>query len=188
MSEVDAPTATARPTLPGLWGRLQGGLIRGIAAICWLLGGFALVVLVVALLVGVADRFVMKLGLAWPEELGRLCLVWLTLMGATIAAAHGRHFAVVLTEGPAGDDAFHLLRDLMVAVVTFALAVFLLMQGWDMADIVGGQTMAAFDISVLWFYAPFIGFAASLVLFEAFSVAAIATGLASRLRAGAGVP
>jgi TRAP-type C4-dicarboxylate transport system permease small subunit len=159
---------------PGRFGTIHRGVIRLATWACWLFGGLALAVLVIALLAGVFDRFLFKIGLPWPEELGRLALIWLTFIGAIVAMAQGRHFAIAFQEDPSAQP---LPMRALIALATATLAVFLAYQGWLMLDLVGGQTMAAFDISVTWMYLPFIIFACATAVLEALMLLAIAIRL-----------
>lgn len=49
---------------------------------------------VVITILGVLDRFVLGLGLAWTEELARFLLVWTSFIAAAVATRHGAHFRV----------------------------------------------------------------------------------------------
>jgi len=167
--DIQPATGFASPA-PGWFGTVHFRAIRVIVWACWLVGGLALAVLVIALLAGVLDRFLFKIGLPWPEELGRLALIWLTFIGGIVATAQGRHFAIAFQEDPTAQP---LAMRAVIALATAALSVFLAYQGWLMLDLVGGQTMAAFDISVTWMYLPFIIFACAAAVIEALMLVAI---------------
>lgn len=47
-----------------------------------------------ATVMGVLDRFVLGVGLAWPEEVSRFLLIWVSLLAAAIAVRERKHFVV----------------------------------------------------------------------------------------------
>jgi TRAP-type C4-dicarboxylate transport system permease small subunit len=76
--------------------------------------------------IGVVYRYVLVAPIAWIEEVVRLCLVWVTFLGAFLAMRRGRHIAMdVVYErlGPGG-------RRAADAVGNTLLAVFLLVLAW----------------------------------------------------------
>ena len=62
-----------------------------------MLEGVTIIFIVVMLgstLIGVADRFVLGIGLSWTEELSRFLLVWASLLAAAVATKRRSHFRV----------------------------------------------------------------------------------------------
>jgi TRAP-type C4-dicarboxylate transport system permease small subunit len=186
MSEIEQILATNEGDLqpaveplraPGVLGTVQKVVEQIIINLGWVIGGLSLAVLVSVLTVSVLDRFIFKIGFAWPEEIGRLSLEWLTFTGATIAAAQGRHFFVSFSDKPSAEPS---LARLIVSGCVFALGIFLVYQGFAMADIVSGQTLSSIDISVLWVYTPFLIFTCCVVVLELFNFIAIASALFTR--------
>lgn len=53
-----------------------------------------LVLLVGVVAIGVLDRFLLGLGLAWTEELARFILVWLSMLAAVYAMKSEAHFRI----------------------------------------------------------------------------------------------
>ena len=71
-----------------------------------------LAVIVGTTLLGVADRFLLGLGLPWPEELSRFLLIWTSLLAAAVAAKQRKHFQVTILIarlGRAGEALVNLL-------------------------------------------------------------------------------
>ncbi len=145
----------------GLLGRIR----RVIVGISWAVGGISLLGLCIAVLAAVLDRYLFKVGLAWPEEVGRLLLVWLSFAGAVIASDQGKHFAVAnLAASPtswAGLLWFGILK-----VITLALLVFLGLQARVLIEVVGGQVMASLNASIIWLYVPLMIFAFAMAAVE----------------------
>lgn len=80
------PTAPARRLVSALW--WVGGNFEEIG--CAVL----LAMLVAAVAAGVLFRYGFDAPLSWPEELSRFALVWLTFLGASMAAKRQGHIVV----------------------------------------------------------------------------------------------
>jgi TRAP-type C4-dicarboxylate transport system permease small subunit len=78
-------------------------------------------VMTVVILLQVFLRYVMKASLPWSEELARYLMVWIGLMGASLALHEGRHVGVTLvvdrTRGP--------LRKILTGIALIAVLWFL---------------------------------------------------------------
>lgn len=75
--------------------------------------------LVVVVFVGIVDRYVLRTGQAWPEELSRYLLLWISFLAAAAAAYRLSHYTVnyfadLLIKGKA--------RRYLGAIVSFASA------------------------------------------------------------------
>lgn len=108
-----------------------------------LLGCTALAMALV-IMVQVAARYLFNHSLFWSEELGRLLLVWLTFLGASVAYRRGAHPSV----GPAF---FRTGLGGRAALVphTACLALFGLMawHGWRLLDLVQHQQTTTLGLS-----------------------------------------
>ena len=60
----------------------MGRLVDGISMIL-------LLAMCGATVMGVLDRFVLGVGLAWPEEVSRFLLIWVSLLAAAIPSGNG---------------------------------------------------------------------------------------------------
>lgn len=145
-----------RPT--GLW----GGYLRALDAI----GGAALAVIVVVIMVQVVMRYVFNASLIWAEELCRYILVWITFLLIGLAFQRGELIAVDLLTArlrPWWRFAFKLV--VMVPLLVFL--GYIVVNGYRFASRMGVQTLPAFDfiwsaltrqpdaeaeISVFWVY------------------------------------
>jgi TRAP-type C4-dicarboxylate transport system permease small subunit len=94
----------------------------------------ALFAMVVTTLIGVLDRFLLGLGLPWPEELARFLLIWTSLLAAAIAAKHRSHFGLTFLSERLGCrwqdviDALCIAALIIVAWEGFRLASFFHLQ------------------------------------------------------------
>jgi len=52
-------------------------------------------VMIVVVLFGVVNRFLLKLPISWTEEVSRFLMIWICMLGATIAVKNGTHVAVL---------------------------------------------------------------------------------------------
>ncbi|MEW6157074.1 MAG: TRAP transporter small permease [Verrucomicrobiota bacterium] len=131
-------------------GRLQQPLARGIGGLC-IVVFFALILDV---LWGVATRYLFGRQAPWSEELARLLLVWLAMLGAALAYIEQSHLGVdALTRllDPAARRWAH--RVAHFAVFAFAAGVMLyggaalFVDRWQ-----SGQVMSAIPLKKAWFY------------------------------------
>ena len=115
-----------------------------------ILDALAILLLVAMLgttLLGVVDRFVLSMGLAWSEELARFLLVWTSLLAAVIAARESRHFRLeVLAErlGRGGR--------IIASVVGIAAMAVLGWYGFQLARRFHFQTSPGLGLSMAWIY------------------------------------
>jgi TRAP-type C4-dicarboxylate transport system permease small subunit len=90
--DIPAPV-THRTPLPVRWLEQIG---RSCNAIARLLLVVMSAVMAVTILAQVFLRYVVKASLPWSEELARYLMVWIGLMGASLAMHEGRHVGVTL--------------------------------------------------------------------------------------------
>ena len=145
----------------GLLGRIR----RVIVGMSWAVAGISLLGLCISVLAAVLDRYLFKVGLAWPEEVGRLLLVWLSFAGAVIASDQGKHFAVANLAASLTSWG-GLIWSGALKMITLALLVFLGLQARVLIEIVGGQVMASLNASIIWLYVPLMIFAFAMAAVE----------------------
>ena len=51
-------------------------------------------VMIIVVLFGVLNRFLLKLPFSWTEEVSRFLMIWICMLGSTIAVKNGSHVAV----------------------------------------------------------------------------------------------
>ncbi|WPJ96267.1 TRAP transporter small permease [Coraliomargarita algicola] len=112
------------------------------------------IVLVVDVLWGVASRYLLGHQARWSEELARLLMVWLALLGAALASREGQHLGldVVVRQWTAD-----VQRWAGVVVQLFVLVFAVIIMAWGGGQLVAarfesGQLLPALDISRAWFY------------------------------------
>ncbi len=105
-------------------------------------------VMFVSILIGVIDRFVLGLGLPWPEELARFLLVWGSLLAAAVAAKRSQHFQLTLVLRK-----FGTAGAIVVDVVSIAALAVVVGYGIQFAWIFRVQTSPALGIAMTWVYA-----------------------------------
>ena len=133
---------------------ILGTVSAGLAALLKTILVVVFTLLVVDVLWGVATRYLLGGQARWSEELARLLMVWLALLGAALVAREERHLGLdaLVRQWPAA--ARRQARVFAHAVVLgFALVIML----WGGAQLAAarfesGQLMPALGISRGWFY------------------------------------
>jgi TRAP-type C4-dicarboxylate transport system permease small subunit len=121
------------------------------------LGALCIVIftgLVVVVLWGVITRYVLGDPASWSEEVARLCLVWLSMVGGALAYLENSHLGVdIVTRllDPAARRFVAVLNHLLVLGFALAVMVYgggsLFVERWQ-----SGQIMSALPILKAWFY------------------------------------
>src|SRR3990167_4028643 len=61
-----------------------------------IVAGICLISMVTVVSIGVLDRFLLQVGLPWPEEAARFLLIWLSFLSAALAVTTKGHYVVDL--------------------------------------------------------------------------------------------
>jgi TRAP-type C4-dicarboxylate transport system permease small subunit len=129
-------------------------------------------ILVVDVLWGVASRYLLGSQASWSEELARLLLVWLALLGAALACREDRHLGldVIVRLWP---EAIQRLGRLFVCFVIICFACGIMAcGGWQLVSqrFASGQTLPALGVAKAWFYLalPVSGVLITLFMAESF--------------------
>jgi TRAP-type C4-dicarboxylate transport system permease small subunit len=111
----------------------------------------SLAMMFVSIVIGVIDRFVLGIGLPWPEELARFLLVWGSLLSAAITAKHRKHFRLTAVINRLGKPAA-----VVMDVASIASLLVVVGYGVQFAWIFRVQTSPALGIpmSVVYAAAP----------------------------------
>ncbi len=112
------------------------------------------VALVLDVLWGVGSRYVLGNQARWSEELARLLMVWLALLGAALAVRDDQHLGldVLVRQWPPE------VKRVGVIFVHLAVGAFAgIIMAWGGGELVlsrfeSGQMLPALDISRAWFY------------------------------------
>jgi TRAP-type transport system small permease protein len=133
-----------------------------------------LFVMFVSILVGVIDRFILGVGLPWPEELARFLLVWGSLLAAAVAAKRSQHFQLTLLI-----RRFGVAGAVIVDVISIAALAIVVLYGVQFAWIFRVQTSPALGIAMTWVYAAVPVSAALIIGYLARDVVARIRGRAT---------
>lgn len=99
-------------------------------------------------LLGVADRFLLGLGLPWPEELSRFLLIWTSLLAAVVAAKQRKHFRVTILLDRLGRPG-----EVLIDLVGCAVLLVVLAYGMKLVQVFNAQRSPALGIPMSWVYA-----------------------------------
>jgi len=147
-------------------------LNNGLAALLKFLLVCIFTLLVVDVIWGVGTRYILGNQASWSEELARLLMVWLALLGAALVCREERHLGldVLVRSWP---EEVQLWGRLFSHLAVFLFAVIIMT--WGGLQLVGdrfasGQTLPALGIARAWFYLalPVSGMLTSLFVIECF--------------------
>jgi len=130
------------------------------------------VLLVLDVLWGVGTRYVLGNQARWSEELARLLMVWLAMLGAALATREGQHLGLDVVVRQWSSE----VQRLAVLFVHLAVAIFaFVIMAWGGGLLVAdrfesGQMLPALNISRAWFYLalPVSGTLITIFSFENF--------------------
>lgn len=115
----------------------------------------SLIVLTLDVLWGVFSRYVMGAQSPWTEELARLLLVWVTMLGGALAYGEGAHLGVDLIADKLETDARRII-EISVQVMCIFFAVYVMIWGGGKLTLErfeAGQMLPAMQVSRAWVYA-----------------------------------
>lgn len=128
-----AAQPAARPAGPRDW------VVWTFANSLEILAGAMLVAICVIVFTGVFFRYFLHIGLGWTEEAARYLQVWMTFIGATVAVKRRGHFQLMLLADRIPARLQKLTRLFALAVV-LALAVIMVVNGYEITEISWDQT------------------------------------------------
>ena len=83
-----------------------------------------MIIMLVDMMLGVFFRYVVGQALAWSEEVGTLCLIWLTFIGGAIGITRGSHFSIHLFLDRLGPRQQRILQTaIALLIMLFGLVV-----------------------------------------------------------------
>jgi TRAP-type C4-dicarboxylate transport system permease small subunit len=112
----------------------------------------------------------------WVEEIGELCLAWLTFIGAAIGIRRGVHFSIQMVTDrfpPRLRLAVFTVHYVLIAVFGVLVAVF----GWQVAELNSMSPSPALGLNLRWLYLSSV---VGGVLMVIYSLASIADGWRGR--------
>ena len=159
---------------------------RWVAAVPHVLVTLLMLVAIGDMLAGVFLRYVMtqvsavfdlpSIRFFWVEEIGELCLAWMSFIGAAIGIRRGVHFSVqIVTDrfAPGARRAVFTAHYLLIAAFGALVAIF----GWQVAELNSQSFSPALNLNLRWLYLSSV---AGGVLIVVYSLASIADGWRGR--------
>lgn len=118
-------------------------------------GGGLLISMTVIVFIGVLDRYWLHISLAWPEEIARYHLIWLSLLSASLAVTTKGHYVLEYIYKKILTKLKHriimeIINNLVVCIISFLLMI----NGIKLLQVVAWQGAPATNISMLWVYLP----------------------------------
>ncbi|MBI2000495.1 MAG: TRAP transporter small permease [candidate division NC10 bacterium] len=126
--------------------RPVGRLVDGITVIL-------LVAMCGATVTGVLDRFVLGVGLAWPEEVSRFLLIWVSLLAAAIAVRERKHFVVDVVGSLWGGPRLAARLDAVIRLVCFLFLLGVVGYGLQLSIVFHPQRSPALGLPMSVVYA-----------------------------------
>ena len=152
---------------------------RWIAAVPPVVVTVLMLVAMVDMLTGVFLRYVMtqvsavfdlpSIRFFWVEEIGELCLAWMSFVGAAIGIRRGIHFSVQMIGDrlPAGAHrAVFTAHYLLIAAFGGLVAVF----GWQVAELNSQSFSPALGLNLRWLYFSAVVGGALIVIYSLASI------------------
>jgi len=117
-----------------------------------------LLAMVLIVFVQVITRKLFSFVFFWSEEVTLLCLTWFSFMGIAIGFREGLHLAMDMVSGFLPKRVDRIL-DKIINLTTFAFGVYLLIWGWEFAQLMSESTLAATKLpnSVQYLVVPITG-------------------------------
>jgi len=152
---------------------------RFVAAIPPVFVTVLMLVAIADMLAGVFLRYVMtqvsavfnlpSIRFFWVEEIGELCLAWMSFVGAAIGIRRGVHFSVqmITDHVPAGArKAVFTAHYLLIAGFGALLAIF----GWQVSEGNSQSFSPALDLNLRWLYLSSVVGGVLIVIYSAASI------------------
>jgi TRAP-type C4-dicarboxylate transport system permease small subunit len=153
---------------------------RWIAAVPPVFVTILMLVAIADMLAGVFLRYVMtqvsvvfnlpSIRFFWVEEIGELCLAWMSFVGAAIGVRRGVHFSVqMITDRlPAGARrAVFTAHYVLIAGFGALVAIF----GWQVAELNSQSFSPALNLNLRWLYLSSVVGGVLIVIYSAASIA-----------------
>lgn len=130
-----------------MFGKLATAIERGLIGVLLVV----LTVMVTAIVIQIVGRYVFSTTPSWTEEIARMCMAWVTMLGSAALVRRDDHIAVTAMIDacpPALARALLALRDALILVMAGGLTYY----GYGLALIGGRRTSPALDIPMFYPY------------------------------------
>ena len=130
-----------------------------------------LIVMVIVVSYSVIGRYVFASSPSWGQEAGTFCLIWVSTISSSLAVIPNTHLRVLLLDLILPNKYLDIL-DIIVDIITFGFAVFLIVQGIRFTQLGMLSSFAGMQIKKAWLFAciPFTGFSIIVSLLEVYLV------------------
>lgn len=132
--------------------RFLKGVNRWAVAVESLLAGSLVFAVFVVVLLQVVMRYVFASPNPWTEELSRFGFIWVSMLGAALAAELRTHFVFDQFVGLLRPGLQKLARVCSTAIFA-AMAVGLILFGLELVALAGSQRSPALNLPISWIYA-----------------------------------
>lgn len=114
---------------------------------------FSIVALTVIVCLQVFNRFVLKVPLAWSEDLAMLLFQWVVFLGAALGVKRLRHFGIelVVRHFP---ERLRYAVDLLTPAVMAVVALVMIFQGWAILGLNWTRIFSSMDLTYIWAFLP----------------------------------
>lgn len=155
---TEAATQAHRPLLGESAQQKVRPLARGILAVQGALGVVLITIMAALLIAQVTARNLLPFSLFWAEEVARLTLIWMTMLGVAYAVGRGVHLTVTaLTDYmPIGVRVWFQRGALLLIV---AVGVMLCYSSWELMGSIGSVAASSSDLPrSVYFLASVVGY------------------------------
>ncbi|MDT0684353.1 TRAP transporter small permease [Roseicyclus sp. F158] len=151
--------------------RIVDGVTWAVRLFMWL--GFAAMIATVAL--QVVARNILQTSFIWTGDVAQLLFAWLIFIGAAVGLRVGAHYRVDMI--PDGRPAMQRAAEIIALAAGVCVALILLIQGWQLAQVRASADVQSLGISRFWMFAPMPVSGALMLLYLAEMVIAPREGV-----------
>ncbi len=108
-------------------------------------------VIAMAVLLSVMYRYVLFRALTWADELPSFLFVWVVFLGAALGVKRGAHFEISAFVGGL-PERWKLALRYLALISQAALALFLVVYGWELVELTKENRSPALDIPLAYVY------------------------------------
>ncbi len=126
--------------------RLWDSLIEATCAL-------TVVALTIIVCVQVFNRFVLKIPLAWSEDMAMLLFQWVVFIGAALGVKRLRHFGIELVVRRFPERLRHAVG-LLTPVVMALVALVMIVQGWAILGLNRTRIYSSMELTYIWAFVP----------------------------------
>lgn len=96
-------------------------------------------------------RYVMHHALRWGDEMSLFCMIWYSMLSASVALKENRHIRVGIWDGILGKKANQILQ-LVVYIITIAVIGIMMFYSYKLTGLAGRTKMTGSGLPLAWEY------------------------------------